>query len=80
MDKLKSFIAAIPLSERQCFAERCGTTLAFLRNIVYGQRIAGEKLSVAIERESGGVVTRLDLRPDDWHEIWPELETRKEAA
>ena len=20
-----------------------------------------------------GAVTRKDLRPDDWHEIWPEL-------
>ena len=27
----------------------------------------------AIERATGGVVTRQDLRPDDWHLIWPEL-------
>lgn len=41
---------------------------------MYGHRIAGEKLSVRIERESEGEVTRRDLRPDDWMEIWPELE------
>jgi len=27
----------------------------------------------AIERATGGVVTRKDLRPDDWWKIWPEL-------
>lgn len=28
---------------------------------------------VAIERATGGAVSRRDLRPDDWHLIWPEL-------
>ena len=28
---------------------------------------------VPIERATEGAVTRRDLRPDDWHEIWPEL-------
>jgi DNA-binding transcriptional regulator YdaS (Cro superfamily) len=73
MDKLKSFFAGIPRADRDLFAARCGTTAAFLRNVIYGQRKAGEKLCVAIERESGGRVTRRDLRPDDWHQIWPEL-------
>lgn len=27
----------------------------------------------AIERETRGAVTRRDLRPEDWHRIWPEL-------
>ena len=27
----------------------------------------------AIERATHGAVTRRDLRPDDWHLIWPEL-------
>lgn len=27
----------------------------------------------AIERVTGGAVTRKELRPDDWHLIWPEL-------
>ncbi|THF64344.1 transcriptional regulator [Pseudothauera rhizosphaerae] len=29
--------------------------------------------AVAIERATGGAVTRRDLRPDDWQKIWPEL-------
>jgi len=28
---------------------------------------------VSIERATDGAVTRKDLRPEDWHEIWPEL-------
>jgi DNA-binding transcriptional regulator YdaS (Cro superfamily) len=28
-----------------------------------------------IERATNGAVTRRDLRPDDWQEIWPELAT-----
>lgn len=28
---------------------------------------------VAIEQATAGQVTRKDLRPDDWHLIWPEL-------
>lgn len=28
---------------------------------------------IAIEQATGGEVTRKDLRPDDWHLIWPEF-------
>ncbi len=35
----------------------------------------------AIEAATNGAVTRRDLRPDDWHLIWPELaEQSQEAA
>jgi len=33
----------------------------------------------AIERATEGAVTRRDLRPDDWHLIWPELATEGAA-
>ncbi|WP_081922480.1 transcriptional regulator [Janthinobacterium sp. RA13] len=28
---------------------------------------------VEIEQVTGGIVRRQDLRPNDWHRIWPEL-------
>lgn len=28
---------------------------------------------IEIERATDGQVTRQELRPDDWHKIWPEL-------
>jgi len=32
------------------------------------------KRCVQLEKYTKGVVTRKELRPDDWYEIWPELE------
>lgn len=32
---------------------------------------------VQIEQATNGAVTRKDLRPDDYHLIWPELATQK---
>lgn len=80
MEQLKNFLKLMPMEERLAFARRCGTTYAFLRNIMYGQRSPGEKLSVALERESGGAVTRQSMRKDDWHLIWPELAQQKETT
>lgn len=39
----------------------------------YAGRQPGPEYCVAIERETGLKVRRWDLRPDDWHRIWPEL-------
>ena len=33
-----------------------------------------------LEAVSDGVVTRRDMRPDDWHIIWPELVTADHPA
>lgn len=38
-----------------------------------GKRVVPEKSAVAIETATGGKVTRRDLRPADWQQIWPEL-------
>lgn len=71
-DSLKSRAA------RADFARRCDTTYFHLRNIVYYGKPCGVVLAVSIERESGGAVTRQELRPNDWASIWPEL--RADAA
>ncbi len=34
----------------------------------------------AIESATEGAVTRRELRPDDWHRIWPELVTDEHPA
>ena len=38
-----------------------------------GVRPVPVRRCLAIELETGGAVTRIDLRPDDWQEYWPEL-------
>ena len=35
---------------------------------------------VPIERATGGAVTRRDLRPNDWQDIWPELAEKQTPA
>ena len=54
-------------------ADKCGLTPAFLSQIARGVRPAPAERCAAIEHATGGVVCRWDLRPDDWHRIWPEL-------
>lgn len=54
-------------------AEAVGVTSGFICQIKSGEKQCPEKLAVAIERATGGAVTRKDLRPD-WRELWPELE------
>ena len=46
----------------------------------YSDRIPSPENCTAIELATGGVVTRRDLRPDDWHRIWPELITAEHPA
>lgn len=38
-----------------------------------GVRAVPIERCVPIERATGGQVRRWDLRPNDWHELWPEL-------
>lgn len=54
-------------------ARRSGLTPAFLSQIARGVRPAPAERCVAIEQATYGAVRRWDLRPDDWHRIWPEL-------
>lgn len=39
----------------------------------YADRIPSPENCVSIEQATGSAVRRWDLRPDDWHRIWPEL-------
>lgn len=39
----------------------------------YAGRIPGPENCVALEQVTNGAIRRWDLRPNDWHLIWPEL-------
>jgi DNA-binding transcriptional regulator YdaS (Cro superfamily) len=54
-------------------AVRSGLAPAFLSQIANGVRGAPADRAADIERACDGAVMRWDLRPDDWHRIWPEL-------
>jgi DNA-binding transcriptional regulator YdaS (Cro superfamily) len=61
------YLASLPVSERDAFARRCGTTVGYLRKAAsVGQRL-GESLCIALERESSRAIQCEELRPDvDW--------------
>ena len=46
---------------------------AFLAQVANGSRPAPPTRCYAIEVGTDFEVRRWDLRPDDWHRIWPEL-------
>lgn len=73
MDELLRFINNLPPDERAVFAARCKTSEGYLRKACSKGQKLGPALSVAIEAESGGEVTRKHLHPLDWAEQWPEL-------
>lgn len=50
-----------------------GTTRAYLRLIGYGHKTASVETAALVERASEGEATRKQLRPTDWHLMWPEL-------
>ena len=55
-------------------AAKLGIAPAYLSQIASGTRNAHPALAREIEDACRvGAVRRWDLRPDDWHRIWPEL-------
>lgn len=64
---LKRYFRSLPPAQREDFSRRCGTTIGYMQLVVGGHRRCRESLAIAIDRESGGVVTVEELRPDvDW--------------
>ncbi len=54
-------------------SKETGIASSFLYQMSKGTRTVPPRYCNAIEQATGGLVTRRDLRPDDWAEIWPEL-------
>jgi DNA-binding transcriptional regulator YdaS (Cro superfamily) len=53
-------------------ADAIGVTQQTISNWLKGGAIKAEHCS-AMERFTQGAVTRVQLRPNDWQGIWPEL-------
>ena len=50
-----------------------GVAPAYLSQMANGVRPVPSNIVPALEVASAGAVRRWDLRPDDWHRIWPDL-------
>jgi DNA-binding transcriptional regulator YdaS (Cro superfamily) len=76
--KLKDFLNALPRGQKSVFAAKVGIDSVYLSQIASEDQ--GERkfrpsaaLAVRIEKASNGEVSRQNMRPEDWQEIWPEL-------
>lgn len=72
---LRTFVDGLPRGAAVTFAEKLGVSRVYLMQLAARQngREPSPELCVTIERESLHQVRRWDLRPLDWHRIWPEL-------
>ncbi|KAA8731006.1 helix-turn-helix domain-containing protein [Acinetobacter qingfengensis] len=61
--QLKQFLKPMTKGERVAFAEKCGTTLGNLYQVIYSTTSCSADLAIAIDRESNGAVRCDDLRP-----------------
>ncbi len=71
--KLSMFLRPLDADKRERLALDAGTTSAHLRNVAFSSKPCGIHLAVGLESLTDRAVRRWDLRPDDWHRIWPEL-------
>lgn len=67
MDTLRTYLNGLSVDDQAAFANRCGSTVGYLRKALSVKSQLGINLCIEIERESGGAVRCEDLRPDiDW--------------
>lgn len=67
---------------REDLAAAVGVSLGMLSQWKNKTRPVSATRCIAIENATKGQVTRKDLRPDDWADIWPELlaESKKSTS
>lgn len=61
-------------------ARAIGAQPSLISQWANGERDVPIERCVPIERATGGAVTRRDLRPQDWRDLWPELDSNQPAA
>lgn len=82
MSKLKSLpiASACEIAGGQSkLAKIIGVTSGAVSQWVSGHRPVPIERCTAIELATNGRVSRRDLRPDDWRQIWPELQEADHA-
>lgn len=72
---LRIYTTALPRGGMSQLAKELGVTPIYLSQLAARQdgRLPSPALCVLIEAKTDKAVRRWDLRPDDWHLIWPEL-------
>ena len=63
--------SAMSQDERERLAFSCETSVGHLRNVAFSGKPCGYSLAVRLEKALG--IPRWKSRPNDWHEVWPDL-------
>lgn len=66
---LKQYLDTLSVVEREDFAKRCGTTVAYLAQLTGGHRLPSPKLARKFVVESGKTISLAKLRPDIWSRV-----------
>lgn len=74
-DGLRGYLNGLPRGGVTDLAARLGIHPVYLSQLAKRQdgREPSPSMCVDIERATAEAVRRWDLRPNDWHRIWPEL-------
>ena len=62
--QLHQYFTSLNDEEKDNFAKTCSTTVGQIQQIMYGHRSCNPILAIAIDRESGGMVSCDSLCPD----------------
>lgn len=67
MKQLLKYLNSMSRADQDLYAKRCETSVGYLRKAASAGQRLGERLCIALDRESGGIVACEGLRPDvDW--------------
>jgi hypothetical protein len=64
MDTLRTYLATLTPLDQVDFARRAGTSIGYLRKAMSKRQRFDGALARRLDEESGGAVSRHDLRPD----------------
>ena len=70
---LKNHLSTAGRGSASLLGREIGVSPVLISQWANGDRPVPVERCVAIERATKGAVTRCDLRPNDWLQIWPEL-------
>jgi DNA-binding transcriptional regulator YdaS (Cro superfamily) len=70
---LQAYAAHLTPDQRLKFASEIRTSRGQLNNLICGHRRVTHKVAARIERATNRVVTRPELCPEDWWEVWEEI-------
>lgn len=64
METLRTYLATLAPADQAAYALRCGTSIGYLRKALSTKPRLDGALARRLDEESGGNVSRYDLRPD----------------